>query len=148
MPAEIEVNYAGRLRCTVRHSQHGHSLVTDAAASAGGLGENFTPTDLVVVALGTCILTTMAMVGERHQLDLSGMSARLEKGLAAGSSHRIASIGMTIAMPPGLRLDSVDRDRLENAAQRCPVKQILHPDVSVRVDFVYSDGCLLPAGNS
>ena len=59
--------------------------------------------------------------------------------------HRIGSIGMTITLPLGLRLTPADRDRLENAARRCPVKQSLHPETEIRVEFVYPEGCLLPA---
>jgi putative redox protein len=147
MPAEIALNYAGGLRCTARHISFGQALATDASASHGGLGENFSPTDLVVVALGTCILTTLAMVGERHQLDLTGSSACLEKEMIAGPA-RIGSIGMTITLPLGLRLTPANRERLENAARRCPVKQSLHAEISVQIDFVYPEGCLLPAETS
>jgi putative redox protein len=144
MPAEIALSYAGSLRCTVEQIGGGTRLATDVPASQGGLGENFTPTDLVVVALGTCILTTMAMVGERRELDLSGLSATMEKSMADAPSRRIGSIGMTITMPPDLLLTPANRDRLENAAQRCPVKQSLHPEIAVRIDFIYPEGCLLP----
>ncbi len=70
MPAQIDLTYSANLRCTARHISAGQHLVTDASQSAGGLGENFSPTDLVVVGLGTCILTTLAIVAQRHGLDL------------------------------------------------------------------------------
>ncbi len=145
MPAQIDLTYNGNFRSTARHISIGQSLVTDVSKSQGGLGENFSPTDLVLVALGTCILATMAMVAQRHQLDLTGLSACMEKEMAAPPLRRIGSIGMTINLPLGLRLSSADRERLENAAQRCPVKQSLHPEIDFRVEFVYPEGCLLPA---
>jgi putative redox protein len=145
MPAEIDVTYNGSLRCTARQVSLGADLLTDAAASQGGLGENFSPTDLVVVALGTCILTTMAMVGERRGLDLRGLLASMEKEMLETPPRRIASIGMTITLPAALRLSPENRNRLENAAQRCPVKQSLHPETIVRIEFVYPEGCLLAA---
>ena len=52
--------------------------------------------------------------------DLSGMSACLEKELQAAPLHRIASIGMTINVPLGVRLAAEDRSRLENAAHVAP----------------------------
>jgi putative redox protein len=145
MPAEYTLDYTGRLRCTARHISAGHAATTDVPASQGGLDENFSPTDLVVVGLGTCILTTMAMVGERHQLDLTGLTACMEKEMITAPARRIGSIGMTITLPLGLRLTPENRARLENAAQRCPVKQSLHPDIEIRVEFVFPEGCLLPA---
>lgn len=144
MPACIDLTYNGNLRCTARQISTGQSLATDAAQNQGGLGENLTPTDLVVVGLGTCILTTLAMVGERHQLDLRGLSACMEKDMVTDPVRRIGSIGMTITLPLGLHLSHADRDRLENAARRCPVKQSLHPEIDIRVEFVYPVGGLLP----
>jgi len=144
MPAEIDITYTGNFRCTARRISTGQTLTTDAAQSQGGLGENPSPTDLVVAGLGTCILTTLAMVAQRRQIDLSGLSACMEKEMAAAPSRRIGSIGMTITLPMGLRLSAADRDRLENAAKRCPVTQSLHPDIDIRVEFVYPEGCLLP----
>ncbi len=145
MPAQIDLTYDGDLRCSARQIPTGKNLVTDVPVGEGGLGENLSPTDLVIVGLGTCILTTMAMVGRRHQLDLTGLSACMEKEMLAAPVRRIGSIGMTITFPLGLRLSQADRDRLENAAGRCPVKQSLHPEIDIRVEFVYPDGCLLPA---
>jgi putative redox protein len=87
------------------------------------------------------------MVAQRRQLDLSGISACMEKEVEDPPSHRIASIGMTITLPLALRLTPENRSRLENAAQRCPVKKCLSPEIDVRVEFVYPEGCLLPAGD-
>jgi putative redox protein len=144
MPAQIDVTYDGNLRCTARHISTAKTLGTDVPKLQGGLGENLSPTDLVIVGLGTCILTTMAMVAQRHQIDLTGLSACIEKDMETGPVRRIASIGMTITMPLAVKLSPADRGRLENAAHRCPVKQSLHPDIEVRVEFVYPEGCLLP----
>jgi len=145
MPAQIDLTYTGDLRCTARQISTGQIVATDAPQNQGGLGEGFTATDLIVAGLGNCIITTMAMVAQRHQLDLSGLSACMEKEMVIKPVRRIGSIGMTIAFPAGLRLSPANRSRLENAAQRCPVKQSLHPDIDIRVEFVYPDGCLLPA---
>jgi putative redox protein len=145
MPAQIDLAYDGSLRCTVRNISSGRTLTTDTSTAAGGLGENFSPTELVVAGLGTCVLTSLAMVAQRRQIDLTGLSACLEKDMQTTSPRRISSIGMTITMPLGVRLTPDDRSRLEHAAQRCPVKQSLHPEIDVRVEFVYPEGCLLPA---
>jgi putative redox protein len=144
MPAQINIIYDGDLRCTARHISSGGTVITDASKSQGGLGEHCSPTDLVVTALGTCVLTTLAMVAQRQELDLRGLSACLEKDMQTGPVRRIASIGMTITLPLGVQLTPANRSRLENAAQRCPVKQNLHPEIDIRVEFIYPEGCLLP----
>ena len=43
-----------------------------------GKGESFSPTDLVATALGTCMLTLIGIVAERHGWSMEGASARVE----------------------------------------------------------------------
>jgi putative redox protein len=137
MPAQIDLTYTGAMRCTARLISSGKTLATDLPESQGGLGEGVSPSDLLVVSLGTCIVTTMAMVAQRHNIDLSGMSACIDKDMTTTPVRRVGPIGVTISMPMGLHLSPEDMQRLENAAARCPVKQSLHPDIEVRVEFVY-----------
>ncbi|MEJ7659757.1 MAG: OsmC family protein [Hymenobacter sp.] len=71
--------YEGHLRTEATHTASGTVIQTDAPVDNHGRGEAFSPTDLVGTALGTCILTTMAIVAERHQVDLVGASFKMEK---------------------------------------------------------------------
>ena len=103
MSASIEITYADHLRFTARLAASGHTVITDAGVAIGGLGESFSPTDLVAVALGTCILTTVAAVAQRHQVDLTGLSAQVEKEMVTAPVHRIGRIEVTLTMPRGLR---------------------------------------------
>ena len=137
MPAQIDLSYTGDLRCTARLIPSGKTLATDLPESLGGLGEGFSPSDLLVMSLGTCIVTTMAIVARRHHIDLSGMSACIDKDMTTAPVRRVGPIGVTIAMPQGLHLSPEDMQLLERAAARCPVKQSLHPDIEVRVEFAY-----------
>ena len=54
-------------------------LMTDAPKDIGGNASAFSPTDLVASGLAACILTTMAMWAERHELDLTGATAHVGK---------------------------------------------------------------------
>ena len=75
----MKVEYLGGLRCRTLHDPSGDSFFTDAPVDNMGKGEAFSPTDLTAVALGSCIATTMAMVAERHQVELKGMKVAVEK---------------------------------------------------------------------
>jgi putative redox protein len=131
---EITAAYEGQLHCTATHGPSGSMLPTDAPKDNMGKGEAFSPTDLVATALGTCMLTTMAIVAQRHNIELAGARVRVTKEMVSQPSRRIGTLGVEIVLANG-NLGDEDRKRLENAALHCPVHRSLHPDVQVPVTF-------------
>src|SRR3954463_12384260 len=67
---KITGEYQGDLHCTVRHEPSGATFATDAPKDNQGRGEAFSPTDLVATALGSCMATTMAIVGRKNGFEL------------------------------------------------------------------------------
>jgi putative redox protein len=98
-----------------------------------GNGESFSPTDLVATALGSCIVTTMGIVAQRHNLDITGTTVRVEKHMVTSGIRRIGHLPVEVHVPREFSED--DRKRLENAALTCPVHKSLHPDVDSPVTF-------------
>ena len=135
---EITAVYEGQLHCTATHGPSGSTLPTDAPKDNTGRGEAFSPTDLVATALGTCMLTTMAIVAQRHNIELRGARVRVTKEMVAQPTRRIGTLGVEIAVPN--ELGEVDRKRLENAALHCPVHRSLHPDLQIPVTFRWGPG--------
>lgn len=136
MAVEIDIAYEGRLYCGAIHGPSGARLRTAAPVDNGGTGDQFSPTDLVATALGTCMLTIMGIVAQRTGIDLTGTKVRVIKEMTATPVRRIGRLAVTITLPPGLALSDKDRASLEDAARLCPVKQSLHPDVEVVTEFV------------
>ena len=132
----IDVQYSGGLRCSALHGPSGSVLPTDAPRDNQGLGEAFSPTDLVATALGTCVLTTMAIVATRKGYDLAGATAGVEKHMTTEGPRRIARIVTRLTLP--LSPNHPDRAVLEAAAHACPVHKSLHPDVEKDITFVWS----------
>ena len=130
---EISIVYEGTLHCSATHGPSKTVITTDAPKDNMGKGESFSPTDLVATALGTCIVTTMGIVAQRHNLDLSGTTVRVEKHMVTEPVRRIGRLPVEIHVPHTLSED--DRQRLENAAAQCPVKRSLHPEVDAQVTF-------------
>jgi uncharacterized OsmC-like protein len=56
-----KIKYLGELITEATHIQSDNVIYTDAPKDNQGKGERFSPTDLVAVALCTCIVTTMAI---------------------------------------------------------------------------------------
>ncbi|HEX4124839.1 MAG TPA: OsmC family protein [Tepidisphaeraceae bacterium] len=134
---QIDATYEGSLHCSAVHVPSGAKLTTDAPKDNMGRGESFSPTDLVATALGTCILTTMGLVAQRHGLDLGAATARTNKIMTSTGPRRIARLEVHVHVPKSF--DESTRQRLEHAGMHCPVHQSLHPDVQIEVTFVWRD---------
>lgn len=130
---EIEARYDGSKKCSLTH-QEGITLKTDAPKDIGGDASAFSPTDLVAAALAACVLTTMAMFAERHDLDLTGMTAHISKEMNA-SPRRIGHLPLTVHLPASVSDEM--RPTLERVAHSCPVHASLHPDVDAPISFHY-----------
>ena len=135
---EINVTYNGQLRTTATHGPSQNTLITDAPKDNMGKGEAFSPTDLVATALATCVLTTMGIVAQRHELDMTGATARVTKEMVSTPYRRIGRLAVTVHMPH--KLSAEHQQRLENAAHTCPVHKSLHPDVQMPITFTWGGG--------
>jgi putative redox protein len=140
MAVEIDIVYEGELHCAATHGPSGQTLATDAPVDNGGKGAAFSPTDLVATALGACMATIIGLVAKRNNLNVEGLRVQVVKEMVAEPVRRIGSLRTRLVFPHGEALSPADRAKLEAAAKACPVKQSLHPDVNLPVEFVYSEG--------
>jgi len=131
---KMNVVYEGKKHCSLRHEPSQSVIETDAPLDNQGLGERFSPTDLVGAALCSCILTTMALVAERDGLNIEGSTGSVVKEMAS-SPRRIKSLTVEITLPAALTV--AQRQKLEHAARACPVHASLHPDVEKPISFSY-----------
>jgi len=139
MAVEINITYEGGLLCTATHGPSGTILTTDAPVDNGGKGAVFSPTDLVATALGTCMATVMGLVARRSNLNIDGLQVQVIKEMTVDPVRRIGSLRTRLVFPKGKPLSAADRGKLEAAAKVCPVKQSLHPDVKLPMEFVYPE---------
>jgi uncharacterized OsmC-like protein len=56
-----KITYLGELRTSCVHIQSGTEILTDAPTDNHGKGEAFSPTDLLATALGSCMISIMAI---------------------------------------------------------------------------------------
>lgn len=133
MGVKITCDYLGDLRVRATHGPSGVELLTDAPVDNQGKGESFSPTDLAATALASCILTILGIQARGLGLDFRGMRIEVEKHMTAQPPRRIAKLDVAIRMPAGIPEDL--RPRLMRAAEACPVKQSLHPDTEIVLDW-------------
>ena len=125
----ISSTYENGLRCIAKHGPSGVEIVTDAPLDNHGRGLSFSPTDLLATSLGTCMMTTMAIVAERAGLDLTGSTLHIEKHMAALPVRKVARVVVVIHVP--VAIEETMRQRLIAAANACPVHHSVHPDLVI-----------------
>ncbi len=87
-------------------------------------------------SLGSCVLTTMAIVGEREGIVLKGARFEVTKEMTP-APRRVAKLDLHVWMPTGLT--TAQREKMEATAHHCPVHRSLHPDVEAPITFHYPD---------
>lgn len=126
--------YEGNLRCNATHLQSGSLIDTDAPTDNRGKGERFSPTDLVCTALGTCMITTMAMKAADLGIELKGTTVAVKKHMLS-DPRRIGKIDVLLVYPSTLQLEEKDKVILKRTGDNCPVMKSLHPDIEVNAVY-------------
>jgi len=132
---KFELTYPEPLRTRAVHKGNGQVLLTDAPKDNGGLGEAFSPTDLIAVGLTSCIMTILGLRAAKRGIRILGMTADTEKKMSPNPRRvgRIA-VGLTVQLMGG---SEDDRNWLREEALACPVALSLHPDIrqDIQIDF-------------
>ena len=126
--------YTGQLRCSATHNQSGSVIETDAPTDNRGKGERFSPTDLLCVSLGTCIITTMGIKAADMGIDLNGATLQVQKHMYS-EPRRVGKIEVSIGLPPALQLGDKDKTILQRVGDNCPVQKSIHPDIETVVMY-------------
>ncbi|MBV6403602.1 MAG: hypothetical protein GFGODING_00344 [Flavobacteriales bacterium] len=129
------VHYLGDLRTEARHTRSGSTLLTDAPPDNRGLGEAFSPTDLMSTALACCLMTVVGIRARDKGYPLHGFSAQVTKHMAA-NPRRVSRIEVDITVD-GAGLDAAMRAELEEVARTCPVALSLRDDLVQELRFTY-----------
>ena len=132
---KFEITYEGNLRTKAVHLESGSSLDTDAPKDNQGLGEKFSPTDLVCASLASCMLTIMGIAMQKYNIDLKGTTASVKKTM--GTEPRIISqIDIIVNFPTSY--DDKIKIILERAANNCPVHKSLSNQIEKNIKFIYN----------
>lgn len=127
-----KITYLGDLRTTSTHLQSGTEILSDAPTDNHGKGEAFSPTDLVANALGSCMVSIMAIKSKDLNLDLIGSTVEVTKIMQA-EPRKIAKIIIFLSM--SVATSDKNKIILERAAMTCPVFLSLNPDIEKEISF-------------
>ena len=129
------VFYSGNLRTESQHLQSGETITTDAPIDNEGTGQAFSPTDLAATSLANCMMTVMGIVANRHNIDIKGARADVEKFMGV-NPRRIVEIKIDFHFP--ISYDIATKKLLEQSALNCPVSKSLSESISQNIHFNYS----------
>lgn len=132
---KVDLKYEGDLHCNAVHTPSGAALSTDAPKDNQGRGESFSPTDLAATALGSCMLTVMGILARTLEINIDGATASVEKHMTATLPRKIERLVVTIHIPNPISPEN--REKLIRAANTCPVKKSLHPDIDIPIEFTW-----------
>ncbi|PKW29971.1 OsmC family protein [Flavobacterium lindanitolerans] len=127
-----KVTYLGDLRTSSVHLQSGTEILSDAPTDNHGKGEAFSPTDLLANALGSCMISIMAIKSKDMDINLIGSTVEVTKIMQA-EPRKIAKI--EIVMNMSVAADDKTRTILERTAMNCPVILSLNPDIEKVITF-------------
>ena len=127
-----KITYLGDLRTSSIHVQSGATILSDAPIDNHGKGEAFSPTDLVANALGSCIMTIMAIKANDLNVDLTDTTVEITKVMQT-EPRRISKI--VIVMNMSVATTDKNRIILERVAMNCPVLLSLNPLIDKEISF-------------
>jgi len=130
-----KTTYTGGLRTLTVHVRSGVELVTDAPVDNKGRGESFSPTDLVAVALATCMLTTIGIKIENQGINIEGANADITK-IMASSPRRVSKVDVTLDFSKGSYSEE-QKEFIKNTALTCPVALSLNENIIQDVKFIF-----------
>ncbi len=129
---KIDVVYVGDKHCVLTHGPSGATLETDAPKDNNGRGESFSPTDLGAAALGSCMVTVMAINAEKDGIRIDGAKSSVTKEMVA-NPRRISRLAVEIEMPNTVPVSA--REKLEQVARTCPVAKSILEQIEVPIVF-------------
>jgi uncharacterized OsmC-like protein len=127
--------YLGELRTEILHVRSGSVITTDAPVDNKGKGENFSPTDMVASALGSCIFTIMGIAAREHGFSIEGSSCKITK-IMTDSPRKIGEIKIEFDFT-GNSYTEKQKKILDYCVKTCPVALTLNESVFQNVTMLF-----------
>ena len=119
--------YLGDLRTEIIHLRSRSVITTDAPIDNKGKGENFSPTDMVASALGSCIFTIMGIAAREHAFFIDGSSCKITKTMTE-NPRKIGEIKIEFDFT-GREYTDKQKKILQYCVKTCPVALSLNESI-------------------
>ena len=133
--SQVKTVYDGGQHCTSVDEVRGKSVSMDCPYT--GKGEELSPGDLLESALAGCMLISMGPTASREGIDLTDVTVSVEVIGSPPPKIEYTAINVDVNMPTGLT--SAQRNKLERAADSCPIKHSFSDRIRQSVSYHYPD---------
>lgn len=133
---KISLEYNGQLRTKLIHDPSKTSILTDAPKDNHGLGNSFSPTDLVASALAACMITVLGIQNEERNLGIQEMSARVIKTMES-NPRRISQVEIDLNIKTNDQ-GSRNQKLIEKIAKTCPVALSLSSELKQIINLEFT----------
>ncbi len=131
-----EVEYLGDLHCRLTHGPSGQQFMTDAPTDNQGKGDYFSPTDLCVASLASCVTTIMGIIAKSRGIEIEGLKVVAFKEMMNKPYRRIKKIIVDFDFPK--ELTEKEFRLVAAAVDKCPVTKSLNPEIEIERTFKFA----------
>lgn len=131
------LHYVGDFKCEIQHLSSGDCIRTDAPKDNNGSGLHTSPTDLLAMALASCMITVVAIKFKKeYQKDLPNAILSITKTMQL-EPRRVSKIEIRCKFN-AFNGDVAQQQCIIKWAHECPVALSLHPNTQVLFDFIWN----------
>lgn len=122
-----QLTYKGDLHVECEHLQSGAKFTTHSSDQPNAILDGFNPVELCATSLGACAMTVVAFFASKHNIDVSGMTMRVNKEMRT-KPYGISKIELVFDMPDR-EYSEKEKTQIERAANSCPVHGAFRPEI-------------------
>lgn len=131
--ATTTIEYLGGLRTKCTHGNSGTELITDAPLDNNGLGQSFSPTDLIASSYGSCMITIIGIYCDKNGIPFNHAFASVNK-IMTSNPRRVAKLIIKIDFS-GNNWDEQTQGKIIKAGEACPVAKSVSDEIEM--EFTY-----------
>ncbi len=128
---KLKIKMLGSKVCSVSHNTSNAKIITTLPKEYGGIINEYSSSDLLAAALGTCIATTIEDILLRNRILLENVEIDVQKELAK-SPRKIKYIAVNITIRE--EVDANVLVMIGKAAKTCLIHNSLRLEPRIRVD--------------
>jgi len=130
----LSITYDGDQHATALQKPQHNVLAIDCPYT--GKGEEFSPANLLGISLASCMLLSMGAVAQRDHLNLKGTVVNIGLAGMDKTFPHVDSIKVVFHIPRDFSV--TDREKLERAANLCPIMSSISADTAVSTTYKYA----------